>query len=365
MGGLALVWLATTWAPLIALFAARTRGHLRQEWGRLAWAAGLGVAAGVLGATAELRVWRVLSLRGLDARAPIALAVALAFAGPLAEGATLAAAWPSTRRALADGPFATARAAGAAAAGYALSDHFVRLWRGAPPTWLGHLLTTVTWVMLAGSWGYMAGRPGPGAPGRKLFPAWLAAALARGLVAYVLSQGALLAPLVVMPLALLLLGLGLVVREQKVAHDGVRESIYEARDALVRRDRPISLPYVFVGMLANQGALLATLTLAIVSGTRMGVPFSSIDDLGARATLPLVVLGLAGLSAFPTAGYLLARARRAPTLVEPALSAGLAIVVTLLALGVTSPVAFVFVLATAPVALVLACGGAWVGMGRR
>ena len=39
--------------------------------------------------------------------------------------------------------------------------------------------------------------------------------------------------------------------------------------------------------------------------------------------------------------------------------------VTLLALGVTSPVAFVFVLATAPVALVLACGGAWVGMGRR
>ncbi len=358
MGRLALVWVATTWAPLIALLVARARRHLRDEWPRLTLAMVFGALAGAIGASVELRVWRSLSLRGLDAHAPVALAVALLFAGPLAEGATLAAAGPSTRRALAHGPFATARAAGATAAGYALADHFVRLWRGASLSWSGHLVTTLTWVMLAASWGYMAGRAGPGAPGRKLFPTWVAAALARGLIAYVLSQGTPLAPLVVAPLTLLLLALGFVAREDRTPRAVLT-------DAFARRERPISLPYVAVGMLANQGALLASLGLAIVVGNRAGVPFSQIDDLGARATLPLVVLGLAGLAAFPAAGFLVARARSAPTLVEPALSAGLAIVVSLLALGVTSRVAFVLVLATAPVALVLACGGAWLGMGRR
>ncbi|MCC6646384.1 MAG: hypothetical protein IT374_12530 [Polyangiaceae bacterium] len=365
MSRLALVWLATTWAPLAALVAARARRHLRAEWPRLTWALLLGVLAGAVAANLELRVWRSLSLRGLDARAPVSLLVALAFAGPLAEGVTLAAAWPATRRALQDGPLATARAAAATAGGFALSDHLVRLWRGAPASWVGHLLTTVTWVMLAGAWGYMAGRPGPGAPGRKLFPTWLAAALVRGLVAYVLAQPAALAHLAVAPLTLLLLTAGLLLRGEGARGARLRASVDEATEELARRDRPVSLPYVLVGMLANQGALLATLALALLVGGRAGVPFASIDTEGARATLPLAVLGGAGLSAFPIAGFLVTRARRAPTLAEPGLSAALAIVVTLLALGVTSRVAFVFVLTTAPVALVLACAGAWLGMGRR
>lgn len=364
MGGVALVWLTTTWLPVAVLAALRLRGHVRVEWQRLGVAVLLGVVAGALGSLAELRVFHMLALRGVDPRSSLSLVVALAFAGPLAEGATLAAAWPGSRRALADGPFASGRAAAAAATGYLLADHFIRLWRGAPLTWMGHLLTTLTFVMLASSWGYMAGRAGSGAPGRKLFPTWVAAALLRGLVTYVLSFGAALATLVVAPLTLLMLALALVVRED-ARSSGVRESIYEARDALVKRDRPISIAYVLLGMLANQGALIVTLGLSLYAGTRMGVPFSLIDDLGARATMPLAILGVAGLLAFPLAGFFVARGRREPTLVEPALSAGLAIVVTLLSLGVTSPIAFVFVLATAPVALVLACGGAWVGMGRR
>jgi hypothetical protein len=50
-----------------------------------------------------------------------------------------------------------------------------------------------------------------------------------------------------------------------------------------------------------------------------------------------------------------------PTLLEPALAAGLAIIATLVLLGLAAPIAMVFALAFSPVALALACAGAWVG----
>jgi hypothetical protein len=67
------------------------------------------------------------------------------------------------------------------------------------------------------------------------------------------------------------------------------------------------------------------------------------------------------LAAFPLSGFLIARASGIASLVEPAASAGLAIVVVLGALGMVGPVALVLALALAPIAFALACIGAWVG----
>jgi hypothetical protein len=51
-------------------------------------------------------------------------------------------------------------------------------------------------------------------------------------------------------------------------------------------------------------------------------------------------------------------------MVEPALSAGLAIVGSLVLLGLAAPISVVFALAFAPIAFGLACAGAWFGMVR-
>ena len=66
---------------------------------------------------------------------------------------------------------------------------------------------------------------------------------------------------------------------------------------------------------------------------------------------------------FPLPGYLVARASGADSVLEAALSTGLAIAGTLVMLGLAAPVAVVFALAFAPIAFALACAGAWIGIG--
>jgi hypothetical protein len=51
-------------------------------------------------------------------------------------------------------------------------------------------------------------------------------------------------------------------------------------------------------------------------------------------------------------------------MIEPAIAAGLAIMGTLVLLGLAAPISVVFALAFAPIAFGLACAGAWVGMTR-
>jgi hypothetical protein len=69
------------------------------------------------------------------------------------------------------------------------------------------------------------------------------------------------------------------------------------------------------------------------------------------------------LFAFPVSGFLIARASAAESVLEPALSAAVAIAGTLVMLGLAEPVALVFAVAFAPIAFGLACVGAWVGIG--
>jgi hypothetical protein len=73
---------------------------------------------------------------------------------------------------------------------------------------------------------------------------------------------------------------------------------------------------------------------------------------------------VAVLLAFPLAGYLIARASAAESVLEPALASGAAIVVVMLMLSITEPVALVVAVAIAPLAFSLACGGAWFGLER-
>jgi hypothetical protein len=61
---------------------------------------------------------------------------------------------------------------------------------------------------------------------------------------------------------------------------------------------------------------------------------------------------------------LIARASGAQSMIEPAIAAGLAIMGTLVLLGLAAPISVVFALAFAPIAFGLACAGAWVGMTR-
>ena len=99
-------------------------------------------------------------------------------------------------------------------------------------------------------------------------------------------------------------------------------------------------------------------------GHRMGVDFSLADESDVRSTGPLILLGAAVLLAFPIAGFLVAKASAAHSVLEPALAAGLALTALVAMLFVTAPVGVLFALAVAPLAFGLACGGAWIGLER-
>ena len=79
---------------------------------------------------------------------------------------------------------------------------------------------------------------------------------------------------------------------------------------------------------------------------------------------PLFLLASAVGSAFPVAGYLVARASGTRSVLEPALGAALTVLGCVLFLSVTTPIAAIFALALAPIAFVLASIGAWFGIVR-
>jgi hypothetical protein len=112
--------------------------------------------------------------------------------------------------------------------------------------------------------------------------------------------------------------------------------------------------------------MTANLAGAVALGHRLGIDFAAVDraETQAAGAAPLVLIGAAALAAFPIAGYLVARASSARSVLEPAISAALAILGALVLLGLAAPVAVVFALAFAPIAFGLACAGAWVGMAR-
>jgi hypothetical protein len=112
--------------------------------------------------------------------------------------------------------------------------------------------------------------------------------------------------------------------------------------------------------------MATTLAGAVALGHRIGVDFAAVDrgDTSTASVAPLVLIAAGAIAAFPIAGYLVARASATGSVLEPALSAALAILGSLVLLGLAAPIAVVFAIAFAPIAFGLACAGAWAGITR-
>jgi RsiW-degrading membrane proteinase PrsW (M82 family) len=141
-------------------------------------------------------------------------------------------------------------------------------------------------------------------------------------------------------------------------------SLRAMRRALRRSNAPLMLHWIAFGALVNVGVVLAFLAGAVWIGHRAGFDFAAADEADLGSNAPLVLLGTSVLVAFPVAGYLVARASGATSVLEPALSSALAIVLVVAVLSLTAPVALLFAAAVAPVAFGLACAGGWFGVGR-
>src|SRR5690606_9297596 len=120
----------------------------------------------------------------------------------------------------------------------------------------------------------------------------------------------------------------------------------------------VTFRWIFFGALVTIGTMTAGLAASIAFGHWANVDFSIVDEHDVSTTAPVALLGIGILLAFPVSGYLVARASNRPTLLEPAVGAALAIVVTLVLLGFAVEGALVFALAFSPIAWALACAGA-------
>jgi hypothetical protein len=124
---------------------------------------------------------------------------------------------------------------------------------------------------------------------------------------------------------------------------------------------PVKIGWVLLGALVTIGGMLVGVAAGVVAAHAMHIDLSSVDEHDVRAAAPALLVGLGVLASFPTSGWLIARAAGVRTLLEPALASVLALVVTLVCLGLSAPFSVVFALAVSPVAWVLSCFGAWIG----
>ncbi len=312
-----------------------------------------------------------------------ALLFLFAFAAPIREAAKVAAMWPAFRSKYFDEPLDGLVYASASALGFATIENALML-RDHPLGWIWIARTAVALpahVFFACAWGYALGRakrikrPGP------IFPAaWLVATAMHGLYAHLVygrGAGALVGTLPL--LAAMVVATVFAIRDLKARADrssrtsmllervsslyvvSAPPSLGQVREAMRREGQPITLRWILFGALVTVGAMTVGIGLSVLLGHLGHVDFSSVDEHDVTTTGPIALLGAGLLAAFPVSGYLIARASNLPTLLEPALASGLAIVLTLVLLGLAAPVAVVFALAFSPIAWGLACAGAWVG----
>lgn len=333
-------------------------------------------------AEARASTWTGLDMTATAAGNTGSMLFLFGFAAPVREAAKVAAMWPAFRSKHFDEPVDGLVYASSAALGFACIENALTL-RGNPIGWIWIARTAVALpahVFFACMWGYALGRvktikrPGP------LFPtAWLLATAAHGLYVHLVygrGPGALVGTL---PLLLAMAGATFfAARDLRARGDRSTRSsmllervsslyvsgppsLRTVRDALRREGQPITLRWIAFGALVTVGAMTAGLALSIAFGHWAHVDFSVVDEHDVTTTAPVALLGSGLLAAFPVSGYLVAKASNLPTLLEPALASGLAIVLMLALLGLAAPVALVFALAFSPIAWALACAGAWLG----
>jgi RsiW-degrading membrane proteinase PrsW (M82 family) len=334
-------------------------------------------------AESRASTWTGLELNALAAGNTDALMFIFGFAAPLREAAKVAATWPAFRSKWFDEPLDGLVYASSAALGFATIENALTL-REHPFGWVWIARTAVALpahVFFACAWGYALGRakrvkrPGP------IFPAaWLVATAVHGLYAHLVygrGPGALVGTIPL--LAAMAVATAFAIRDLKAREDrssrtsmllervsslyvvSAPPSLKTVREAMRREGQPITIRWILFGILVTVGAMTIGIVLSVVLGHSLHVDFSTVDEHDVTTTGPVALLGSGLLAAFPVSGYLIARASNLPTMLEPALASGLAIVLTLVLLGFAAPVAVVFALAFSPIAWGLACAGAWVG----
>jgi RsiW-degrading membrane proteinase PrsW (M82 family) len=300
-----------------------------------------------------------------------ALLALLLFASPLEEAAKVLVVWPTVALRRLDAPGVGVLFAVAVGCGFAAVETALIVWSSEPsPLRLVRAAAGIpAHAFCAGLWGYALGaRARSASPW--FGPSWLAAVAIHGLYDHIVFGRGPGMLAIAIPM---LLAMGLVTwsalrdiapsEGHSSLHLPEPPSLREVRRALRRTDEPLALRWIVVGALVNLGAALVCVAVAVVLARRFGIDMSLADEADMRSNGPLVIVAAALLTAFPVAGYLVARASGAHTVLEPAFASGLAMALTVAVLSVTAPSAVIFAFAVAPVAFVLACGGAWFGMG--
>lgn len=364
-------------AAAVLLWRRATRlGHVPRRWVTAMMMGG--VAVGALAAWAErlLLEWTDLSFEVARAGVGGSLLAVLLLAAPLEEGLKVLVVWPLFGARAVGTPRLGVTYAACAGAGFAAGETVV-LSLSAPPSWLlvARLLVGMpAHLFFAALWGYALGSR-RATRARWFVIAWLSATVLHALYDHIVfGRGpgllVLAAPMFVAMALLSWLGLRDVAPDPDSRSSLLLSSIPEPpslktmRRALQRTDRPLMLHWIAIGALVTLGVVIVALAGAVYVGHAVGIDFALADESDMRASGPLVLLGTATLVGFPIAGYLVARASAAHSVLEPAMGAGLAIVVAVLLLSLAAPIAAVFGLAAAPLAFALSCGGAWFGLVR-
>jgi RsiW-degrading membrane proteinase PrsW (M82 family) len=343
----------------------------------------LGAVAGLV---VQLITIRVATLTGLDMRVSVAgeggaLVFLFLVVAPTQEAGKVAAAWPAFLSKHFDEQYDGVVYSAASALGFAAVENgFVLHAHPGGAIWIARaLLSLPAHVFFACLWGYALGRAKHTKDRIPLFPvAFLASIAAHGLYAHFVygrGPGALLAVtplLAVMGLVTWLLGRDLQTRGGRLSQmpsvpssrlsrlSASPPSLSAVRSALMRADEPVKVRWIVFGALITIGAMIMGLAAGVVAAHAMHIDLSTVDDHDVGAAAPVLLLGIGLLASFPTSGWLIARAAAVRTLLEPALATVVALVVTVVALGLAAPVTVVFALALSPIAWVLACFGAWI-----
>jgi hypothetical protein len=349
-------------------------GHVSR---RLTIAMALGGAVAALFAAYFERIvlaYTGLSLDVATSGAGGALLATFLLAAPLEEALKVSVVWPLYRSRRIVDPRLGVGYASAAGAGFSAVEGLLALLLGTPGgvTVLRALVSVPAQLFFAGVWGYALGARGANRRGRWFSSAWLVATLLHGLYDHIVwgrGPGLLVT---VIPL-FMFMGLGAWIALRDVAPEAHPQhhwivpdppSLRSLREALRPVDHRLMVRWILIGAFTTLGLVIALLALTVLLGHRLGVDFSLADESDMRSSGPLILLGAGVLLAFPIAGYLVAKASSAHSVLEPALAAVLALAALVAMLFMTAPIGVLFALAVAPLAFGLACGGAWIGLER-
>ena len=379
-------WLFAATLPVLCFAELLRRTDPRRE---PRWLVAVTFALGAVAAAAALLVTeRAAARTGLDVRVSAAgetgaLVFLFFVVAPTQEAAKVAAAWPAFLSKHLDEAYDGVVYSAASSLGFAAVENALVL-RAHPvgAIWMARaVLALPAHVFFACLWGYALARAKQSKRRLPIFPAAFVATIgAHGLYAHFVygrGPGALLGVtplLAVMGVVAWLLARDLQARGDraspvpstsrvglgKLSHP---PSLSAVRSALRRADEPVKVRWILFGALVTLGAMIMGLAAGVVAAHALHIDLSTVNEHELSTAAPALLLGMGLLGSFPTSGWLIARAAHVHSLLEPALAAVLALVVTLTAVGFAAPFAVVFALAISPIAWVLSCAGAWVAAG--